>query len=102
MKSSGMFALSELGKLDDLLAVTGLTVQQDAEIECPVAFDGPGTAARAFMGAGPMALAIRHSGEQAIAQAVRDVLAPFTRTDGRVTLPAWYRAVLAHAGTTPR
>jgi SAM-dependent methyltransferase len=95
MKQSGMFALSEPGKLDELLATAGLTVQDDAEIECPVSFVDADTAARAFVGAGPMALAIRHSGEQTIAQAVHDALAPFTGTDGRVTLAAWYRAVLA-------
>lgn len=102
MKQSGMFALSEPGKLDDLLAATGLAAHDDDEIECPVSFDDADTAARAFVGAGPMALAIQHSGEQAIAQAVRDALAPFTGTDGRVTLPAWYRAVLAQADNTAR
>ena len=95
MKQSGMFALSEPGTLDELLATAGLTVQDDAEIECPVSFDDADTAARAFVGAGPMALAIRHSGEQTVAQAVHDALAPFTGTNGRVTLAAWYRAVLA-------
>jgi hypothetical protein len=90
-----MFALSEPGKLDDLLAAAGLTVQDDAEIECPVSFDDADTAARAFVGAGPMALAIGHSGEQTIAQAVRGALALFTGSDGRITLAAWYRAALA-------
>ena len=74
MKQSGMFALSEPGKLDELLATAGLTVQDDAEIECPVS-----------------------SGVQAIGQAVRDALAPFTGIDGHVTLPAWYRVVFAKA-----
>lgn len=95
MKHSGMFALSEPGKLDDLLAATGLAVQADDDIDCPVDFGDTDTAARAFIGAGPMQLAIRQSGEQAIAQAVREALAPFTEPDGRVTLPAWYRAVIA-------
>jgi hypothetical protein len=44
-----------------------------------------------------MALAIQNSGEQAIGQAVRDALVPFTSTDGHVTLPAWYRVVFAKA-----
>jgi SAM-dependent methyltransferase len=95
MKDSGMFALSEPGKLDDLLAAARLAVQDDDDIDCPVGFDDSDTAARAFIGAGPMQLAIQQSGEQAIAQAVRDVLTPFTEPDGRVTLPAWYRAVIA-------
>jgi SAM-dependent methyltransferase len=97
MKQSGMFALSEPGKLDDLLAAAGLAMHDDNEIDCAVSFDHSNTAARAFIGAGPMAIAIQNSGKQAIAQAVRDALAPFTGTDGRVALPGWYRAVLAKA-----
>jgi SAM-dependent methyltransferase len=95
MKNSGMFALSEPGKLDDLLAATGLAAQDDDEIDCPVGFDDPENAARAFLGAGPTQLAIRHSGEQTIAQAVHEALSPFTQPDGRVTLPATYRVAIA-------
>jgi hypothetical protein len=47
------------------------------------------------VGAGPTSLAIGHSGELAVAQAVQEALGPFTGTDGRVTLSAWYRVVLA-------
>lgn len=100
MKDSGMFALSEPGKLDDLLGAAGLTVQDDDEVDCPVGFEDTDTAARAFIGAGPMQLAIRRSGEQAVAQAVRDALTPFTEPDGRVTLPAWYRAVIGGTKNT--
>jgi SAM-dependent methyltransferase len=77
MKDNGMFALSEPGRLDDLLAAAALAVQNDDEIECPAGFDDTDTAARAFIGAGPMQLAIRRSGEQTIAGALRDALTPF-------------------------
>jgi SAM-dependent methyltransferase len=97
MKDSGMFALSEPGTLDDVLAAAALQVSADDEIDCPVAFDDTASAARAFIGAGPMQLAIQRSGEQAIAEAVRDALVPFTVADGRVLLPAIYRVVLARA-----
>lgn len=91
MKHSGMFALSESGKLEDVLAASGLAVEDDDEINCPVGFDDADTAARAFLGAGRMLVAIEHSGEQAIAHAVREALAPFTGTRGRVTLPGpWW------------
>jgi hypothetical protein len=33
--------------------------------------------------------------ESAVAPAVRDALGPFTGAQGRVTLPGWYRVVLA-------
>jgi hypothetical protein len=43
------------------------------------------------------ALAIQNSGEQAVAEAVRDALAPFIGKDGRVSLPASYRVVIARS-----
>jgi SAM-dependent methyltransferase len=95
MKGSGMFALSEPGKLEDMLAAAALTPYGDAEIACPIVFADADAAERAFLGAGPTQLAIGHSGEVAVAEAVRAALTPFTDTDGRVVLPAWYRAVLA-------
>jgi hypothetical protein len=51
-------------------------------------------AVRAFTGSGPMQLAIKESGERTVSEAVRQALRPYTRPDGRVTLPAWYRAVI--------
>lgn len=101
MKDSGMFALSQPGRLEEALAAAGVTVHDDDEIECPVVFDDANAAARAFVGAGPVALAIRQSGEQAITEAVMDALRPFT-DNGRVTLPAWYRVVLAPAAKSGR
>jgi hypothetical protein len=93
MKGSGMFALSEPGKLEDALTTAGLTAYEDEEIECPIAFADTEAAERAFLGAGPTQLAIANSGEAAVADAVRAALTPFTLRDGRVVLPAWDRAV---------
>ena len=97
MKQTGIFALSEQGKLDQTLAATDLTPVEDSEMELSIVFDDSDTAERAFMGTGPTQLAIRNSGEPTVAQAVRDALAPFIGKGGRVTLPGWYRAVLARA-----
>lgn len=97
MRHSGMFALSEPGELDEVLAAAELPVREDDEIACPVAFNDISTAARAFIGAGPMQLAIQQSGDSAIAEALRDALAPFAGAGGQITLPAWYRVVLAQA-----
>lgn len=96
MKRSGMFALSEPGKLDESLAAAGLTPYDDREVECPIVFDNAAVAERAFLAAGPTQLAIGVSGEAAVAKAVREAFEPLTDSDGRVVLPAWYRAVLAH------
>ncbi len=95
MKHSGMFALSQPGALDELLTATGLQVHADEEIDCPVVFSDADTAARAFIGAGPMQLAIEHAGEQAITETLMDTFVAFTGADGQISLPAGYRVVLA-------
>jgi SAM-dependent methyltransferase len=96
MKRSGMFALSEPGKLEEVLTAAGLTLYDDEEIECPIVFENTVAAERAFMGAGPTQLAISNSGEATVAQTVRAALEAVTAGDGRIVLPACYRAVLAH------
>jgi SAM-dependent methyltransferase len=95
MKHSGMFALSEPGRLEEVLDAAGLTVDEDDEIETLIVFDDVAGAVRAFVGAGPTALAIGYSGELAVTQAAQEALGPFTSTDGSVTLPTWYRVVIA-------
>ena len=95
MKHSGMFALSEPGRLEQVLDGARLRVDEDDEIETLIVFEDDGSAVRAFVGAGPTALAIGHSGELAVTRAAREALSPFTGTDGRVRLPAWYRVVIA-------
>lgn len=100
MRHSGMFALSEPGRLEQALTDADLTVVEDDELEFPVTFDGVDSAAHAFVGAGPMALAIGRSGEEAVAAAVRASLRPFSDSDGHVSLAAWYRVVLARAERT--
>ena len=78
-----------------MLASADLTPYEDEEIECPIVFADAEAAERAFLGAGPTQLAITNSGEAAVADAVRSALVPFTDPDGRVVLPAWYRAASA-------
>jgi SAM-dependent methyltransferase len=95
MQQSGMFALSQREQLDAVTAAAGLTAFADDELECPIVFDDVDVAARAFVGAGPTALAVRHSGEAAVTRVVRAAVGPFTGADGRVRLPGWYRALLA-------
>ncbi len=95
MKESGMFALSEPGRLEEVIAAAGLTVRDDDEIDCPIVFDDVATAERAFMGAGPTQLAIGSAGERTVAETITSALESFTDRRGRVLLPAAYRAVLA-------
>lgn len=81
---SGIFALSDPGRLAEVLDTAGLVAQEDDEIETPIRFDDVDVAVRAFMGAGPTAIAISHSGEPAVAHALREGLGPFTGPNGLV------------------
>lgn len=76
-----------------MLAAAGMEVEESTDIECPAVFENVETAVRAFVGAGPTMLAISHSGEQQIAEAVRDGIGSYTDPQGQVTLPGCYRAV---------
>lgn len=97
MRQSGIFALSAPGKLDETLAGSGLTIYEDEEIETPIVFDSTDTAVRAFVGAGPTQVAIEQSGEYVVAQAAEEALKPFASSAGHVSLPGWYRVVLARS-----
>jgi SAM-dependent methyltransferase len=95
MKQSGMFALSAPGRLEDVLAAAGLKPREDDDVQSLTIFTDAATAMRAFAGAGPTALAIRHSGEEAVADALRRALVDFTDDDGAVRLRGWYRVAIA-------
>jgi SAM-dependent methyltransferase len=95
LKQSGIFALSEPGRLDETVAAAGLKPMADDEIECPVVFETLEVAEQAFMGAGPMQLAVRVSGSEAVARSVREGLGPFAGADGSVVLESWFRVLIA-------
>lgn len=97
LKQSGIFALSEPGRLEEVLAAAGLTPYADDEVECPAVFEDAAEGERALLGAGPTQLAIRTSGKTTVAEAIRAALTPFTDAAGRVVLPGWFRAVLVRA-----
>jgi SAM-dependent methyltransferase len=95
MRQSGMFALSHPGQLEEVLTAAGLRSRDDDELRWEILFENVDTAVRAFLGAGPTALAIQHAGVTALAEAVRAALGPFTDAEGRVGLPASFRVVFA-------
>jgi hypothetical protein len=78
MKHSGMFALSEPGRLEEVLDGAGLTIHEDDEVESLIVFDEVAGAVRAFVGAGPTALAIGHSGESAVEKGRRNLRCSLT------------------------
>jgi len=95
MRQSGMFALSHPGRLEEALSAAGLRLRDDDELAWQILFEDVDTAVSAFLGAGPTALAIQHAGVTAVVEAVRAALGPFTDAKGRVTMPVWFRAVIA-------
>jgi SAM-dependent methyltransferase len=95
MKQSGMFALSESGKLDEVLAAAGLSPCEDDDVESLTTFKNADAAVRAFVSAGPTALAIGHSGQAAVAEALQGALRAFTDSEGGVKLRGWYRVVIS-------
>lgn len=99
LRKSGIFALSEPGRLEEALAGAGLDPGDDSRVDCPIGFEDADDAVRAFLGAGPVQFAIERSGEEAVAGAVRGALGPFTADDGEVSLPGWFRVVLARPRT---
>ena len=95
MKQSGMFALSAPGRLEEVLAEAGLEPREDDDVQTLTVLNDADSAIRAFAGAGPTALAIRHSGEEAVVDALRHALVDFTDDDGAVRLRGWYRVAVA-------
>jgi SAM-dependent methyltransferase len=95
LAGNGIYALSEPGRIEEVCAAAGLTIQDDDEIEAAVGFADTDTAVRAFTAAGPTQLAIERSGEPAVAHAVRDMLHQFTGPGRQVVLPGSFRVVVA-------
>ena len=93
LKRSGMYALSAPGTLEEALSKAGMSPRSDEIIEATTVFPDTGAAVAAFLSAGATALAIRHSGQDAVEEALHDALTPFTEDDGQVTLPGWFRVV---------
>ena len=96
LRTSGMYALSSVGALEQAMDDAGLTVRDDAEVESSAVLADAETAVRAFLAAGAVGLAVRRSGEPAVTTALREAITPLVAADGSVPLPGWYRVVLAH------
>ena len=95
LRTSGMYALSSVDALEQSMDSAGLIVRDDDEVKSVAVLADVDTAVRAFLAAGAVGLAIRQSGEQAVAAALHDAIAPFVAADDSVSLPGYYRVVLA-------
>ena len=95
LKSSGMYALSAPGALDEVLATAGMTPRSDETINATTVFADAAAAVEAFLSAGATELAVQYSGQSAVATALYDALTPFTGEGDQVSLPGWFRVVQA-------
>jgi SAM-dependent methyltransferase len=78
----GPFALSEPGVLEALLTKAGLTPTPRRVIAAPWVYPDEETMLEGLMSAGPSVAAITHTSERVVREALRDVCAPFRRSDG--------------------
>lgn len=93
----GPFALSAPGALEDLVRAAGLTPAHAAEFSTRWEYPDRETALRAHLSSGPAAKAMKAAGEERVAAAIADALAPFRTASGGYTLENSWRYLLATA-----
>jgi SAM-dependent methyltransferase len=93
----GPFALSAPGALEDLVHRAGLTASRAAEFSTRWEYPDRETALRAHLSSGPAAKAIKQVGQESVAAALGDAIAPFRTTAGGYTLTNNWRYLLAIA-----
>jgi SAM-dependent methyltransferase len=76
------FALAEPGRLEALMEEAGLTILSRGDVSCPFTYPDDETAWKTINSSGPLAAAVRATGEATIKQAVLASLVPFKTPDG--------------------
>ncbi len=95
--AAGPFALSEPGKLEELVAAAGLTPKHTEEVAVAFVSDDLETAVRGHLSSGPAQRAIREAGRAAVEAAIRGALGPSIRPDGTSRQDNTFRYVVATA-----
>lgn len=92
----GPFALAEPGRLEAVAEAAGLTVEKGGD--APMAFEFPdvATAVAAQLTSGPARVAIEHSGEAAVRDALTEAYAGSRQPDGTYRQANVFRYVVAH------
>ncbi len=93
----GPFALSAPGALEALAREAGLTPGDADEVPCRWVWPDLEQALRAMLSAGPAIKAIRHSGEEAVSDAVATAIAPFRTDSGGYEVGAAFRYLITTA-----
>jgi SAM-dependent methyltransferase len=97
--SSGPFALSPPGVLQDLAARSGWTQIQTGYLELPYEYPDQATMLRAQCSSAPAVLAARTSGQATVEHAITSALAPYRTASGGYRLKTEYRYLTATAQT---
>jgi SAM-dependent methyltransferase len=93
--AGGPFALSEPGKLEELVAAAGLAPKHAEEVEVAFVFDDLDTAVRGHLSSGPAQRAVQVAGRDEAAAAIRAALEASIRPDGTSRQTNAFRYVVA-------
>jgi 2-polyprenyl-3-methyl-5-hydroxy-6-metoxy-1,4-benzoquinol methylase len=93
--TSGLFELSEPGRLEALLKQAGLQADDSGGIVTTFAWPDDETAWKAISSAGPTVMAVRYAGEEKVKQVVLDSLQPFRTSNGGYQEENTYLYVIA-------
>jgi SAM-dependent methyltransferase len=93
--AGGPFALSDENVLREVVTRAGLTAVEVGEVSCPWEYPSEAVALRGMLSAGPVALAMRTSGEQRVRAAVLDAILPYRTGSGGYRLENEFRYVSA-------
>ena len=93
--SSGPFALSPPGVLEDLVTRSGFTCRDVGYIEVPYEYPDQATMLRAQCSSAPAVLAARNSGEETVKDAIKSAFTPYAIPSGGYRLNTEYRYLVA-------
>lgn len=93
--AGGPFALSDEGNLRTFAEAGGLSPVEVVDIDTPWHYPDLATALRGLASSGVAVKAAEHSGEEALATAMTEFLAPFRKPDGSVGFGARARYLVA-------
>lgn len=94
----GPFALSQPGALRKLVADNGFAVEIVADAAGPFAYPDEEVALRALMSSGPCVAIVRQAGERAVADAIREGIAPYRLSDGSYRFENTWRFAIGRKG----
>jgi SAM-dependent methyltransferase len=89
--------LWEPGVLEGIATASGLTPETSFDLRTPFEFPDSDTLLRCMLSPGPVGAAVRHAGEEAVAEAILAALAPQRRPDGSYRLENEWHFLLARA-----